>query len=111
MKRLVLAAVAAASIIGFAAAAQAGGKRNDWVCWTGRNGGTDCADLPEPYRVPDTPVKPHRHNDWASCRHCAKGFTLSHDNIDGFAKYTSTQNMRPYHGASLYGWKNRGIRD
>lgn len=110
-KRLIMAAIAAATISGFAAMAEAGSKHNDYVCWTGRNGATDCAWLPEPYSVPDTPTKPHRHTDGRHCKHCAQGFKLSWDNIDGFGKYMPTENMRPYHDATLYGRKYRGIRD
>ena len=110
-KRIMLAAFVAATMFGLAATAEAGGKRNDWVCWTGRDGASDCADLPEPYKGRDTPTKPHRHDDIRKCKHCAQGFKLSHDNIDGFAKYVATNNMRAHHGAALYGWKNRGIND
>lgn len=110
-KRIVTAAILLAACVGLSVTAQAGGKRDDWVCWTGKDGATDCADLPEPYRVRDIPGKPHRHADRRHCKHCAVDFRLSHRNIDSFDNYVDTRNMRAYHGATLYGWKNRRIND
>ncbi len=111
MRRTLMAAGALAlGSMALSSASFAGG-REDWVCWMQPHGVTACASMPDPYHVRDVTWKPHQHKDWASCRHCAVDFKLTHRNIDDLGRKTDNSTMRAYHDATLYGKKYRGPYD
>lgn len=104
-KLLMTAAVLAAGALALTTNANAGGSRNDWVCWMQPSGTTECAWLKKHhYHV--HMMRPHRHG--RNCDHCAVPGKLDHGKIHHFDdEGVNTATMRSYHDVTLYGDKER----
>lgn len=74
-------------------------SRSYYVCWNQPSGVSQCANLPDGYRIRGV-AKPY-----CDSRGCSKGsvdFTLTRSTIACLSMYTDTSTMKPTNWATVY---------
>ncbi len=97
---LAVAALAAGFVSTAADTAAAGDRPDYWICWTLTSGSSDCAKLPDDYRI--SGVKRPYCNNAKKCNPGTVSFTLTWSRIKCLSQYIDTETMRPTHTATIY---------
>ncbi|MEL6622854.1 MAG: hypothetical protein AAFQ11_08270, partial [Pseudomonadota bacterium] len=75
------------------------GSRSWYLCWTGLNGATACANLPNRFHIPGV-RRPTGRGE-------TRSFQLTRSQIRALSRFVDTENMRPAYQATLYQPKRR----
>jgi len=105
MRNTLLALATAAAALALIPTQSFAGSRTYYVCWMQPNGTTECADLPDTYRIRGV-AKPYC-NEAYRCNKGSVNFTLTRSTIACLSQYVDTTTMKPTNDATVYAPSHR----
>jgi hypothetical protein len=105
MRKTLLAAAVATTVMTLMPAFALAGSRSYYVCWMQPSGTSECANLPDDYQIGG--VKKPYCNEAQRCNKGSVDFALTHSTIACLSQYVDTSTMKPTNWATVYAPSHR----
>lgn len=100
MRTTLLSLAAATAALVLSSSSSFAGSHSYYVCWMQTSGTTECAYLPDDYRIRGV-SKPYC-NRAKRCTNGQTDFTLTRSTIACLSQYVDTSTMKPTNSATIY---------